>query len=140
MNDRDQPAAWSVQITGSRLSRSPVVTGDHNTVTVDGGGSLPAGEAIDIAAELIAIRQLLEALETPDRDKIARALADADDDATRDKPDRDQVARALDRAIEYASKTHRFASALVGIRPNLENAAAWLGTYGPNLARAIGAH
>ncbi len=133
----DQPATLSIQINGSRLRRSPVITGDHNTVTFRRGGSRPAGEAIDIAAELIAIRRLLEALDTPDRGKIGRALADADDDANRDEPDRDQVARALDRAIEYASKAQGFAAPLAGIRPHLKNAAAWLGTYGPNLARAI---
>ncbi len=138
MSDRDQPATRSVRIIGSRLSRSPVVTGDHNTVTVSGGGSPPAEEAIDIAAELTAIRRLLETLETPDQGKIGRALADADDDADRDEPDRDQVARSLDRAIEYASKAHGFAAAVAGLRPHLENAAAWLGTYGPHLARTIG--
>ncbi len=138
MNDRDQPATRSVRIIGSRLNGSPVVTGDHNTVTVSGGGSTPADETIDIAAELAAIRRLLEKLDTPDHGKISRALADADDDADRDEPDRDQVGRALDRAIEYAAKAHGFAAAVAGLRPHLENAAAWLGTCGPHLARTIG--
>ncbi len=85
MNDRDKPGSRSVRISGSKFSGSPVNTGDHNTVTVS-PGSRPAGEAFDIAAELNAIRRLLETLDTPNRDKIRCALTDADEDSAGDEP------------------------------------------------------
>ncbi len=128
----------SVSIAGS-VTGSAIVTGDRNTVSVQWQqATLPEAATVDMAAELVALREVLLSLETPDRGKIERALADAEEEAQKPEPDKDEVGQALDRAITYATKANGFAEAVEKLTPHVQRAAAWLGENWFKILAAVG--
>lgn len=119
------------------VSNSQVVVGDHNVTISKQASASNSAEDVDVRAELLAIRTLLEQLHTRDRKKIDNALDEAEDDAQLDEPRPDEVGKALDRAIEYGTKAKNFADVVEKLRPHLENVGTWLGTVGPHIAGVL---
>jgi hypothetical protein len=116
-------SARSVQIGGS-VTGSNVVTGDHNTVTTT---SIPRAEVVDILTALEAIRAALARLETGHKTGIDSAMAEAANEAAKDRPDKQKVGKALERAIDYAHKANGFAEEVDKLAPHVRAACAWLG-------------
>ncbi len=127
----------SVSIRGD-VVRSAIVTGDHSTVSV-GRPVQPKGD-IDIARELVALREILDGLEMPakERRKIDNALDEAAEEAAEKEPDRDEVGKALDRAVSTVEKVGKLSEAIGRLRPHLERAAAWLGEHATPLLLQLG--
>ncbi|MGD1859273.1 MAG: hypothetical protein ACFB0E_04800 [Leptolyngbyaceae cyanobacterium] len=128
----------SVQIGGS-VTGSAVVTGDSNTVSVQfQPATLPEPQAVDIKAELAALKAVLIQLQSEDQRKINNALEDAEIELEKPEPDKDEVSQALDRALNYAEKATGFAAAIDNLRPHVEAAAGWLGKHGYKLLPLVG--
>ena len=113
---------------GRDATGSSIVTGDDNVVTTNYQQvTLPPAESVNISAELSALREVLEKLDSPDGTKIANALTDAQDELTKPEPDKDEVGKALQRALEYAGKAEKFFDVSEKLAPHVKNVAAWLG-------------
>lgn len=123
----DKRGNRSVSIKGC-VTSSAVVTGDQNTVSVSMTNiSLPAPQAVDISAEINAIREVLAHLQSTDRSKIDNALEDAEAELAKKEPDKDELGQALNRALKYAQKAGGFAEAVEKLMPHVKNVAGWLG-------------
>ena len=128
----------SVHIGGD-VSGSVIQTGDNNRASVSfQQASLPTPEAVDIAAEVAALRELLATLQTPHSKKIERALDDAQDELEQPEPDRDEVGRALGRALDYAQKVDGLAEIADKLKPHVTNAVGWLGNNWHKLLGVVG--
>lgn len=115
-------------VIGGNVIGGAVVTGDHNVTDVRYRKvTLTSAASVDIRAELAALGDLLGALDTGDRQKIAHALAEAAADAAKPQVDRDEIGGALERALRYAGKAADFAETVGKIAPHVQNAVAWLG-------------
>lgn len=123
---------------GRDASGSAFVTGDQSTATTTYQVRLPSPESVDIRTEVAALKGLLAQLASPDRDKLERALADAEEEAGKSEPDRDELGNALERAITYAKRANGFADQVAKLKPHLEAACAWLGRNWHNLLAAAG--
>lgn len=128
----------SVQI-GSHATGSAIQSGDGNVASVHFQQAvLPKSEVVDIAAELAALRETLNQLESPDQRKIDNALEDAEEELKKSEPDKDEVGKALDRALSYAEKANGFAEAVDQLRPHIEKSAGWLGRNWYKLLALVG--
>lgn len=124
---------------GRDISGSSAVTGDHNVAqSVIISQDLPQAEAVNIRAEITALREALAALDTPDKRKIQRAMDDAADETTKAAPDRNEIGGALERAIKYARQANAFADQAGKLKPHLEAACGWLGQNWHKLLAAAG--
>lgn len=127
--DMNEPKIDQSDRSVKNVSGNNVIqTGDHNAGRVDQRSiSYPPPESIDMAAELAAIRALLSNLETPDAGKINNALADLEDEVSRETPDKDEVGGALQRALKYAKHASNFTERFDELRTRIVNVAGWLG-------------
>ncbi|MCH8147691.1 MAG: hypothetical protein IH987_06800 [Planctomycetes bacterium] len=134
------PGERAVHVEGNS-SENVIVTGDYDTVTVATHKiTLPAAGSVDIARELQAVRQTLEALDLEPRvrQRISNALNEAEDEGNAANPDRDVVGAALERVLDTAKKADKFAEVVSTLKPHVTNAAAWLGKNWYKLLAAVG--
>ncbi len=124
---------------GGNVAGSVIQMGDRNVANVQFQPlSLSAPESVDIRAELDALNIILAKLETSDRRKIDRALADAQEEVNKLQPDKNEVAKALDRALDYAKKAEGFAYVVEKLKSHLIKATAWLGENRHKLLSTVG--
>lgn len=125
---------------GNDVIGGVIVTGDSNTAKVNyqKTTNLPAPETINIQAELNALREIIEKLETSDRPKIDNAFEDAQEELNKPQPDKDEVGDALNRALKYAKKAEGFAGAIEKLQPRLSKITAWLGDNWHKLLGLVG--
>lgn len=124
---------------GRDMIGSQAFTGDNNRGSMIGNKVvLPPPETVDPSTELAALRQLLVGLDTPDRAKIDRALADAEEEAAKSKPDREEVGSAVDRALGYAKKASDFSELVEKIAPKVTALASWLGSNWHKILAVVG--
>jgi len=126
-------------VTARDIIGSSVVSGNNNTVsTTTGDITLPPAESVDIQAQLAELRALLAGLNAPDRGKLDRALADADDEAAKPKPDKDEVGGAIERVVKYAKGASEFSDQAEKLVPRLAAIAAWAGANGSRILGQMG--
>ncbi|HET9639821.1 MAG TPA: hypothetical protein VFP12_11500 [Allosphingosinicella sp.] len=122
---------------GGSITGSIVQTGDLNQASST-FVQLPQPDAVDINAVIAALRTELLTLEAPDKSKIERALADAQEEAEKAEPDREELGGALHRALGYAQKASDFSEHATNIADLVTKVGGWLGTtsqfIGPLLA------
>ncbi len=128
---------------GANGSGNVIVSGDGNQVRASVSGRfgdtvLPAPEAVNIRAELEAIRAILAGLNNEHATKISRALDDADEEAAKPKPDNNEVGSALRRALGYARQASSFTEAVEKLAPHVKGAVGWLGSNWHSLLPIIG--
>jgi hypothetical protein len=126
---------------GGSVRRSAIVTGDRNKVELAREAASAAPRETDteeIIRAIGALREQLENLETEDRGKILRALADAQEEAQKPAPDKEEVAGALERVIRYAKTAHGIGDVVVELQRPLSVIAGWVGTAAPLAARPFG--
>jgi hypothetical protein len=114
---------------GRDAKGSPFVSGEDNVVKAEYRERVrfPSPESIDIGGEITALRELLASLNPPDRGKMERALAEAEDESGKADPSRDKIGGALEQAMNYAKQANGFAEQVTRLKPHLERACAWLG-------------
>ena len=128
----------SIQI-GGHAAGNVLQTGDENTASVQyQRATLPPPERVDIRAELAALRELLDQLNSPDRRKIDNALGEAEDEVAKPQPDKNEVGKALGRALDYAQKAEGFAKVIQTLTPHVVNVASWLGSQWHTLLAVVG--
>ena len=126
-NDNKGGQNRSIYIGGNATS-SPATPGDNNTININFQPvSLPAPASVNIQAELNALREILAKLETEDRLIIDNAFIEAQHQLNKPQPDKNEVGKALERALDYAKKAEKFASAIKKLQPHLAKTTAWLG-------------
>src|SRR5262249_15309851 len=124
---------------GGNASDNVIQTGDRDLAFVHAQrATLQPSEHVDMRAELVALREVLTRLESPDRRKIANALSDAEDELAKPQPDKNEVGKALERTLDYAKKAEGFAKAITTLQPHVTNAAAWLGEHWHKLLDFVG--
>lgn len=132
-NHRDQ----SVRIGGD-ASGNVIVTGDRNVVSTHNPHvELPTPESVDIQAAITALRDALAAIESLDRNKIANAMSDAEDELTKSEPNKDEVGQAVQRALSYAKSAEGFAKAVNTLKPHVNEVAGWLGQAWHSIASLV---
>ncbi len=137
-NDNQGSQNRSVSIGGS-VTGSAIQTGDYDIANINYQQvSLPAPESVNIQAELNALREIIEKLETSDRRKIDNAFEDAQEELNKPQPDKDEVGDALNRALKYAKKAEGFAGAIEKLQPRLSKITAWLGDNWHKLLGFVG--
>src|ERR1700758_33965 len=105
----------SISIGGS-VSQSALVAGDRNKVRLTPEATSHAPRDTDreeITQAIRTLRELLEKLDTKDRGKIVRALADAQEEAQKPTPDKEEVAGALERVVKYAKTANSLGEIVV---------------------------
>lgn len=128
--------ARSISVGGS-VSDSVIVTGDDNVVTWS-RTELPQAVAVDIQAELTALKVALASIAGTDRALIEAAVAEAQHLAKKPEPPKDKVAAALERAVAYAGGAEKVAASGEKIRPALKAIGGWLGEFGPSVLKLAG--
>lgn len=138
-NDNQGSQNRSVAV-GNDVIGGVIVTGDSNSAKVNyqKTTNLPAPETINIQAEINALREIIEKLETSDRPKIDNAFEDAQEELNKPQPDKDEVGDALNRALKYAKKAEGFAGAIEKLQPRLSKITAWLGDNWHKLLGLVG--
>lgn len=137
-NDNQGSQNRSVSIGGS-VTGSAIQTGDYDIANINYQQvSLPAPETINIQAEINALREIIEKLETSDRPKIDNAFEDAQEELNKPQPDKDEVGDALNRALKYAKKAEGFAGAIEKLQPHLSKITDWLGDNWHKLLGFVG--
>ena len=139
MTDASQHSSDRSVHIGGNASDNVIQPGDHNLTFVHAQRAmLQPSEHVDMRAELVALREVLTRLESPDRRKIANALSDAEDELAKPQPDKNEVGKALERTLDYAKKAEGFAKAITTLQPHVTNAAAWLGEHWHKLLDFVG--
>ena len=138
-NDNQGSQNRSVAV-GNDVIGGVIVTGDSNSAKVNyqKTTNLPAPETINIQAEINALREIIEKLETSDRPKIDNAFEDAQEELNKPQPDKDEVGDALNRALKYAKKAEGFAGAIEKLQPHLSKITDWLGDNWHKLLGFVG--
>jgi type I site-specific restriction endonuclease len=126
---------------GGSVRQSAIVAGDRNKVELAreaaSGASNETGTE-EVIRAIGALREHLEKLETEDRGKISRALADAHEEAQKPTPDKEEVAGALERIVKYAKTAKGVGEVVVELQRPLSIIAGWVGTTVPIAARLFG--
>ena len=126
-------------VTARDINGSSVVTGNHNiTTNAMIQHPLPSPETVNVAAELAALRELLEKLNVPDRGKLDRAMQDATEETAKPKPDKEEVASAVGRVVKYAKAADDFGGHAEKLIPRIAALGSWLGTHGKPLLAMTG--
>ena len=126
---------------GGSVRRSAIVAGDRNKVELvreATSGAPGETDTEEMIRAIAALREHLEKLETEDRGKILRALADVEEEAQKPKPDKEEVAGALERVVRYAKTAHGIGDVIVELQRPLSIIAGWVGTTAPFAARLFG--
>lgn len=129
----------SVKVGGS-VTGAQIITGDDNNaemrhVTV----TFPPADAVDVRAELAALRGALSALTGLEGGKLGRAFDDADEEAAKAEPDKSEMGSALERALKHARTASDFADQAERIGQRLAPLIAWLGdNWKATLGKAAG--
>ena len=126
---------------GGSVRQSAIVTGDQNKVELAREAAFGASKETGTGEVIRAIRALqehLERLDTEDRGKILRALADAQEEAQKPTPDKTEVAGALERVVKYSKTAHGIGDLVVELQRPLSIIAGWVGTTAPLAARLFG--
>jgi len=109
-------------------NRNLIQAGDENIGEINQQStSFPYPAGVDINAVFRSLGELLQTLETPEKNKIVNAMKDIDDELSRREPDKEEIGGALQRALKYAKKAANFAENLDELKTHVVNAAAWLG-------------
>ncbi|NEQ42283.1 MAG: hypothetical protein F6K00_01475 [Leptolyngbya sp. SIOISBB] len=95
----------------------------------------PPPETVNIQAELLALHDLLAALNDPVTDGIAQKL---DAEAQKPEPSKDVIGQTLEAGLTYAKNLQGFAEAIDQLRPHVQNAAGWLGKNWYKLLTLVG--
>jgi hypothetical protein len=134
-NSGDNRSVTARDITGAQI-----VTGDSNRTVMRNVKvqELPPAGQVDVGKELAELRALLGSLNAPDAGKLDRALADAEEEASKPEPDRVEVGSALDRAVRYAEKASDFSEKAEKIAPKLKALVSWLGANWHKILGAVG--
>ena len=109
-----------VQNTGDNIS----VTQSHNQIHND--MKMQAAD-VDIQQEVAALRELVGQLQTQDRGKIERALADVEEEIAKPDPDKEEVEGAIERAMGYAKKANDYGEIMGKLAATFTPIAVWLG-------------
>jgi len=130
----------SVSIGGS-ASQSTLVAGDRNEIRLTPETMSHASretDKVEITHAIRTLRELLEKLDTKDRGKILRALADAGEEAQKPTPDKKEVAGALERVVKYAKTANGIGEVVFELKRPLSIIAGWVGSAAPIAARLFG--
>lgn len=139
MTDTAQQSSNRPAHIGGNANGNTVQTGDHNPADAPSQHAmLPPPERVDMRAELLALREVLTRLESPERRKIAHALSDAEDELARPEPNKNEVGKALQRTLDYARKAAGFPRVMAVLQPPVTSAAAWLGEPWHTLPDLVG--
>jgi len=139
MTDSNKPTSDRSVRIGGDTSGNVIQTGDHNVASVRyQQATLPPPAAVDIRAELTALREVLARLGPLDDKKIENALSDADDELTKPEPDKDEVGKAVERALDYAQKAEGFAKVIETLKPHVTSVASWLGNNWHKILAVVG--
>lgn len=140
-SDKDVPVeagSRSVNI-GGNVQGAAIVVGDSNTVSVEYTKTeLPPADSVDIHQEIAALKELLAQLGSDHGRKIDNAVADAEDELSRESPDKDEIGRALERALGYANKAGALAESAGKLAPHVRNVVGWLGDNWHKLLPLVG--
>ena len=71
-------------------------------------------------------------------EKLARALADVDEEYALDNPDKSNMSNALERALKIAAQADGFVEKADQIRERVTKIAGWLGPYAAPVLAAVG--
>jgi hypothetical protein len=115
------------------VTASVVVAGSRNTINAMLRVELakeapPTGELVDVHAEYVELRKILEKLQTPDQGKIRRALEDAGEELAKPQADKAEISGALKRALDYTGKVANLGNEAVKLAPHVHKLAEWLGS------------
>lgn len=139
MTDTSQQSSNRSAHIGGNAHGNTVQTGDHPPAGAPSQHAmLPPPERVDMRAELLALREVLTRLESPERRKIANALSDAEDALARPEPNKNEVGKALQRTLDYARKAAGFPRVMAVLQPHVASAAAWLGEPWHTLPDLVG--
>jgi hypothetical protein len=121
------------EIHARSITGSVVIAGDDNTINarlrvVLGQKLPPTAEPVDIRAEFVELRKILEQLQTPDQGKIRRALDDAGEELARADANKAEIGGALKRALDYARNVANLGNEAVKLAPHIHKLAEWLGS------------
>ena len=136
--DRRSVSGGRSVVIGRDITGSSIVTGDHNTVTTTARITLPPASWVDPKVELSALRDLLAALEVPERGRLDRAFEDAEEEAAKSDPDKGEVADAVQRVLKAAKGANVFADQIEKLAPRVAALAAWAGPAGHTLLSYLG--
>jgi hypothetical protein len=132
------PSGDNRSVHATNITGSSVTTGDHNTVTTTTHVTLPPADTVNVTAELTALREALAKLQVPDRDRLDRALKDADEEAAKPSPDKEYVGDAVQRAVTVAKGANDFADQVQTLTPRITALASWIGPAGRALLSLMG--
>jgi hypothetical protein len=119
------PGGRSISV-GGNVTGGIILTGDHNTASLTYTQPPPA-DSVDVAAEVAALRALMEKLAAPESRKLGRALDDASEEATRPEPDKAELAGALERAVKASKGASDFVQNATEITERVVRLAGWIG-------------
>lgn len=126
-------------VKAGNIIGSVATTGDNNLVSTRMQQiTLPLPDAVDVKAELAALRELVTKLNLQDRGKLNRAIEDATEETSKADPDKEEVAGAAGRIVKYAKAADDFDEHVTKLLPHIAALGSWLGTAGYALLKAAG--
>jgi hypothetical protein len=120
------------EIRAGSITGSVVVAGSGNSIEaklrVELGKQLaPTASPLNVRTEFAEIRKILEHLQTPDREKIRRALEDVEEEIAKPEANKAEIGGALKRALDHAGKVASLGNEAVKLAPHIHKLAEWLG-------------
>ena len=129
----------SIHLNSENIENLILQPGNHNSAEINSEKvNLPQPNMVNIAQELLEIRQSLRQLDSENRQKIENALEDAEEEIQKEHPDKDEVGKALSRALDYAQKTQGFVEIADKLRPHITKTVGWLGRNWHKLLIVVG--
>ena len=123
---------------GGNITGSIVQTGEHNRASLR-AVQLPPAQAVDIRAAVRALQVQLLELDIPERHKVERALADAEEESRKPAPDKQELASGLGTALGYAKKAADFSEHSGKIADLVTRIGGWIGYSSPYVAPLLAA-
>lgn len=124
---------------GGNATGSNIITGDGNKASLHYEHvTLPPPNTVNMQQELSKLRETVAGLKSDDETKIHNALSDAESELKKPNPDKAEVGGALERVLKYAKQAVGYAELAEKLKPQVINAAAWLGSNWHSLLAYVG--
>jgi len=134
----DAPGNRSVSVGGDATG-NVVITGDRNKANLEYKQiALPPAHTVNMTQEVAKLRESLGGLKSDDSPKVTNALSDAESELKKPQPDKAEVGGAIERALKYAKQAAGYAELVEKLKPQIINAAAWLGSNWHSLLGYVG--